>query len=373
MQPLTAPPRDALTTAQVTALLTGPTVTVAAGCELLNTSNAVVLDISDDLVGGEIQRSNYADVHGSCRLQLTRELAWGKDRVRPYMTLSANGVSARFNLGVFICTSPEIPRAETPATYEVDGFDLIHLLQSTGPGDTYVVNSGTTYLSAVQAVITAAGVGVPFLLDGSIGGTQLPATMVWALINPAPTWLRIVNDLLAAINYRAVWADQDGNLRSGPYQAPIDAPVEWTFDTNDKATNLIDENRTMAADAWGVPNWWRFIRTNATSQPTEGSGLYTVTDQTGTNTSINSVGRTIRKVVYLDAADQTALVAQGNRIVAEDRQDSRTFDVRVDPLPIAGHFDVVQFRDAGRDDKCVVSTWALPLDGSPGQWTLKAV
>lgn len=373
MQSLTAPPRNTLTATQVTTLLTGDTLSVTGGLELLNSSNQLISDISDDLVGGSVKRANYADVHGTCTLQIARELAWGKDRVRPYMTLTANGVSARFNLGVFICTSPKTPRGITPVFYDVDGFDLIHLLQTTGPGDTYVVTAGTSYLTAVQAVITASGVNASLQLDGTLGSTTLPTTMVWALISPAPSWLRIINDLLAAINYRGLWADQDGTFRSGPYQNPTNAPVEWTFDTANKTTNLIGEDRTMSADVWGIPNWWRFIRTKMTTQPTEGAGIYTVTNQSTGATSIDAVGRTIRKVVYLDAANQSSLVSQGDRIVAEDKQESRTFDVAMDPLPIAGHFDVVQLIDAGRSDKCVVTNWELPLDGSPGQWTLKAV
>lgn len=375
MQGLTDPPRDVWTGAEITGLLTGDTLRVSAGLELLDTSNMLVEDISDDLVGGTVSRNNNADVHGSCNLQITRELIWGKDRVRPYMVLSdsAQIVTARFNLGVFLCTSPDTPRAYDPITYEVSGYDLMYLLNSTGPGDTWVAASGNTYLAAVQAVLSAAGTNVPLNLDGTLGSTTIPSTMVWALIDPSPTWLVIVNDLLAAINYTPLWADQDGNYRSGPYQAPANRAVEWTFDTSDPSTNLISEDRVATADAWGVPNWWRFVRTNMAAKPVEGAGLYTVTNQGSGHTSIDYVGRTIRKVVYLDAADQTALVARGDKIVAEDKQVAQRFEVKVDPLPIAGHFDVVQFKDAGSSDKCVVTNWEIPLDGSPGQWTLEVV
>jgi len=375
MQVLTDPPRSNLTATQVTTLLTGDTLRVAAGLELLSTSNAFVEDISDDLVGGTVSRANYADVHGTCNLQITRELVWGKDRVRPYMVLSNSdeSITARFNMGVYLCTSPDTPRAYDPITYDVAGYDLMYLLSSTGPGDTWVAASGTTYLSSVQAVLSAAGTQVPLYLDGTLGSTTIPSTMVWALIDPAPTWLSIINDLLAAINYRALWADQDGNYRSGPYLAPSSRAVEWTFDTSNAHTNLISEDRVASTDAWGVPNWWRFVRTNMATKPVEGAGLYTVTNQSSGRTSIDYIGRTIRKVVYLDAADQTSLVARGDRIVAEDKQVAQRYEVKVDPLPIAGHFDVVQFKDAGASDKCVVTNWEIPLDGSPGQWTLEVV
>lgn len=375
MQGLTDPPRDAFTADQITALLTSRDIQVTAGCDLLDTSNTFVDDISADLQGGEVDRDCYADVHGTCKLNLMRELAWGKDRVRPWMTLSDGAITARFNLGVFVMTTPETKRGETPITYDVTGFDLLYLLQAE-VGDTYVVTAdGTkTYLQAIRDAVTASGVGATVLLAGDAQNTALPADMVWCLSNSSPvTYLRILNDLLAAINYRGIWADPDGNLRSGPYATPSTRPVEWAFDTSDEQTDLLNPDRTLSQDVWGVPNWWRFVRNRMTTQPTEGAGLYTVTNQSDGPTSIDQLGRTVRKVAYLDAADQTSLQSQGDRIVDQDRQVARTFDLSVDPLPIAGHFDVVTLTDAGSTDKCQVASWAIPLDGSPGQWHLEAV
>lgn len=373
MQGLTAKPRQDLTADEVEALLVGESITLATGLELLDETNTLVADISDALVDGEVAHNNYAEVHGTCTLQITRELNWGKARVRPYMTLSNEVTTARFNLGVYMCTSPAKPRGETPETYDVTGYDLLYLLQCTGPGDTYEVQSGVTYHNAVRAVLQAAGYTVPLKIDGTKAATQLDAAMVWAITEPAPTWLEIINDLLAAVGYQPIWVDQDGNYRSVPNAEPADRGVEWVFNTSNLYTNLIGEERTEEADVWGVPNWWRFVRNNMDTTPVEGAGIYTVSNDHGNSTSAAAVGRTIRKVAYLDVADQAALVAQGNRIVAEDKGTARRFTVQVEPLPVAGHMDVVRFKDGGESIKCVVASWTLPLDGSPGTWVLEAV
>lgn len=355
------------------ALLVGDDVTVSAGMELLDTSNTFVADISDDLVGGVVRRNNYAVVHGTCDLAILRELAWGRDRIRPYMTLSDGATSARFNLGVYVLTTPETRRGEDPATFDVQGYDLLYLLSETGPGDTHVATAGTTYLQAIRDVVTASGVGATLRLDGTSQDTALPDDMVWCLTEGGTSWLRIINDLLEAIGYRGLWASADGELRSEPYRAPVDRPVEWTFDTADLATNIVGEDRSLTEDLWAAPNWWRFVRKGVTTKPAEGAGIYTVTNQSDGPSSVDSLGRTVRKVVYLEAANQASLVAQGDRIVTQDRSSSRRFDLRVDPLPIAAHFDVVQLVDAGRSDKCQVTQWEIPLDGSPGAWALEAV
>ena len=374
MQNLTASPRENLTSAQVSALLVGDSVTISAGLELLNNSNVATSDISDRLLGGIVERSNFANVHGTCKLVIEDAIAWGRDRVRPYMILENNGVSARFNLGVFVLTTPDSTRGDDPITYSASGFDLLFLLQA-GPSDTYVVTSGTTYLAAVQAILTASGVGGTVQLDGTRQSTTLPNVMVWALVPDDPTsWLSMINDLLDAINYQGLWCDENGTFRSGPYARPSTRTSEWTFDTSNDSTNIIGEDRSLASDVWGARNWWRFVRTSMTAQPVEGAGIYTVTNASTGRTSIASLGRTVRAAVrFLAAADQASLVAQGDRIVAADQAISRTFTISADSLPIASHFDVVTLIDSGETDKCQVSSWVINLDATPGQWVLESV
>jgi hypothetical protein len=369
VQGLTAPPRDHLTATQVTGLLTGDRLVVSAGLELLDTNNAVVDDISDYFVGGEVERDCYATVHGSCKLGIQLKLKWGKDRVRPYMTLTDGAVTARFNLGVYVLTTPQTKRGETPGTYDVQGYDLLYLLQN-GPADTYVVTSGTTYLQAVRDVVTASGVGASVLLDGTGGSTTLPNTMVWSLPENV-SYLQIINDLLAAIGYNEVWADWNGNLRSEPFVAVGTRASEWTLDTSNAGTNIVHQERTLIEDVWAAPNWWRFVRRDMGTQPTEGAGIYTVQNVSDGPTSQDSLGRTVRRPVeYLEVADHASLVAQGDRIVAEDRQVSREVQLMIDPLPVMWHRDCFTLKDSAPTEKLVAAGWSLPLDGAPGRLVL---
>lgn len=365
MQPLA---RDGLTAAQVRALLTAASVRVSAGLELLDTSNALVADISDDLQGGSVSWDNRDAVHGSCRLSLTRTLAWGRDRVRPYMTLAddVTGNSARFNLGVYVLTTPDERRGEDPITYEVTGYDLLSLLQTTGPADTYEVVAGTTYIQAARDVVTASGIGAPLLIDGTLQDTAIPATMVWALTNPPASWLRILTELLGAINYTPPWIDENGAIRSRPFVDPAQRPPEWTLDTSDASTDIAGEDRTISTETGDIANSWRFIRSNMDVQPTEGDGIYTpAKNQSDGPTSIDALGREIPKVVWLDAADQATLVAQGDRIVTQDKASARTVRLTIDPLPVMGQDDVFLFID-GTAEKMAAASWTVNLDGSRG-------
>ena len=347
---------EAVTTEQILALITADNLTVAFGAELLDVDDLLVEDISLDLLNGEVEHQNYADVHGTISLSISRELGWETARVRPWQTLTGAGYYKTWPLGVYLLTTPETPLGETPITYAVSGYDKLHLLQRP-VGDTYVVATGASYLEAVVAAITTSEAGgLAPLLDGTAVETLLPEPMVWVLDTANPTtYLRIVNDLLSAIGYRGVWADATGRFCSVPYQNPLVRSPMWTLDVSDQKTCIVGESRTLTKDIYEPTNWWRFVRTGMTAEPVEGTGFYTV--------DLSDGGTKYKSVQSLDVADQPSLVARGDEIVQTARQVTQTLDITTGPLPILGHFDVLEYVDpeAVGTLKCQVRSWRLPL------------
>lgn len=383
MQPLTAAPRDGFTVAQVTDLLTGPAVSVDFGAERLAGDLSVVADISADLAGGEVARSCYATIHGTCDLQLSAELAWGVDLVRPYMTLSDGTVEARWNLGVYCLTTPDRNVGESPMTWVVQGYDRLMLL-SRQVGADYAVASGTTYRQALLDVFASAGLtGV--LIDGAAADDTLPAAKSWPLVaadqadpdqtDTPVTWLRIVNDLLRAINFRAVWCDANGLFRCEAYQEPAVRAPEFSFDTAGHST-IVAEDRTESQDVWSTPNRWVFRWSNG-GTGVEGDGIYTVllSDLYPDHplTAANR-GLTWSSVVDYEAASQAKLVALGDRRVAGDLRVARRVSARTGPFPGAGHFDVYRLVDAEMGTRKVqASSWRMPLDGGDVEWDWEVI
>lgn len=368
-------------------LLRSAAVAVDFGAELLTPKLQVVRDISDDLRGGLITRNMNRTPHGQCQLQLSQPLTWGVDLVRPYMTLTdtTTGTTARWGVGVFALTTPQAPVGESPVTYDVAGFDRLYLL-NRDVGMEYSVAAGTSYRTALLNVFAAAGLsGV--LLEGAAAESTLPAARVWSLVGlstdpdqtstPA-TWLRIVNDLLAAINFRAVWADQDGLFRCQAYQAPTERAAEFTFTADDPTVTILGESRTVVEDVWRTPNRWVFRQTNRPSgapTATEGNGLYTFANQSDGPTSIGARGLVWPRVVDLEAATQAKLVELGDRRVAYDRRRTASYTVTTGPFPPAGHADVFDYIDlaAGGARKVQAVEWSMPLDGTDVQWQWEAV
>jgi hypothetical protein len=368
MQGLTDSPREGLTAAQVRDLLTGQGVTRGYGCDLLDSSNRFVADLSADVPSPwRIGHDNTAAIHRSVNVDLTRELAWGVDRIRPWLRLSKGGVSAKFYRGVFLLSTPRRTYGRTPAVFSCSGKDLLSLLNRQ-VGDTHeVAADGTlTYFTALRDILAAQGLPPP-LLDGTRQGTVIPATRVWALGNTA--WLDICNDLLAEIGYTDLFMSGDGTPRAQPITPVESRPPEWTFDTSDASVDLLAADYGETQDLWAGYNQWRFVRRGLAYEPTVGDGIYDVTNQSEGLASVDSIGLNPAPVQWLDVADQAALVAEGDRIVAADRRVEHEFSLRVDPLPIADHRDVVELRNERGVFKMLVSRWDETPYGK-GTWVL---
>lgn len=348
----------ATTADQIFALVTAANLTVGFGAELLDANDLLIEDISDDLMGGEVEHQNYADIHGTCSLLLSRALTWSTARVRPYQTLSGAGYTQTWPLGVYLLTTPETVLGSTPITYEVSGYDKLHLLQHP-VGDTYVVTAGTGYLAAVRAAIIASGATpTTVLLDSTAEATVLPADMVWVLEPAYPTsYLSVINDLLAAVGYRGLYADANGVFCSEPYQSPLVKAPTWTLDLTDQSTVIVAEGSTLKTDIFDQTNWWRFIREGMDAAPSEGAGLYTV--------DLSDGGAKIKSVQLVNAADQTALVAIGDAIVQTARQIEQTLEVETGPLPLLGHWDVFVYKAPSEigELRAQARSHRIPLEG----------
>jgi hypothetical protein len=334
MQPLTDAQR---------ALLVARHIEVTAGLELLAADLTVVRDISDVLVGGRVAHNVNARIHGTCTLQLAEELAWGAVLVRPYMKLTDRDVSERFNLGVFALLTPERPVAAIPSTFEVAGYDRLYLLDRE-VGDSYEVDADVSVVTAIAQVITDSGLtGV--LIDETSAGV-LPKPMVWPLVpsadaGPPTTWLRIVNDLAASINYRGLWVDQNGLYRTGPYQEPAVRSPEFEFTADDPELTIIGEDRTVIEDQWGRVNRWIFVQQNRSEEAAEDDGVYII-DQSEDTELLG--GLIWPKQVTVDVADQASLISYGERVAAAALRQVTTLKVTTGPFP-PGHADIYSYVD----------------------------
>lgn len=371
MQPLVTGVRSAYTAADVIeAIRDSAGLTVGAGCELLDQGLNILEDITSDFVDGSVKRSNYATLHGTASIRLSRELNWGQAIVRPYMTLN----DIRFNLGAYYTNTPDRVLGTVPLEYTVECYDLLDAL-NTPTGEAYAVGAGGSYINAIYEILTAQGF-TKFVLDKSRIGTTLPTSKVWPL-DAQTTWLNVVNDLCAAIGYRGIWSDWDGYLRIEPYAEPSVRTSEWTYETEGLAA-MVSEQRTYTKDYYNAPNRWVAIRNNdvAGATPVEGNGVYTYVNQYKGLTSVEARGgRVITSILQLEAADQAALIAQTQRAIETDLRLQTKISLNTSPNPLHWHFDKVTINDneAGQNLEVLEQEWELPLNGGDMRHTWSVI
>ena len=374
MQPLCAPPRDHLTPAQVAALLQdAPALGMSGGLELVDRTLTVIEDISGDLAGGNVERSSYATMHGSCRLKVSRPLDWGAGLVRPYVTLTDGTISARFNLGVYHTTTPSTSFKENPPTFDVEGYDVLYRLnQPVGGG--YSIAAGEPYLEKVEDILTGRGY-LKYLIDPAAASTVAPASKVWPLTGDAESgggfrWLGIVNDMLGSAGYQGIWSDWDGYLRCEPYHRPVERSPEWYY-SDDPLVTMLSAERSLEFDYFDTPNRWVVWRSNMLDEahPVEGNGLYVYVNQSTGPTSVAARdGLVITRAEALDAANHGALIALAEQMIDADMQVPQSFTLKTSPNPLHWHFDRMLLSDSASipyaDVMC--TRWSLPLPPDTG-------
>lgn len=374
MQRLNSAPREDLDPADVQALIHADDCVVSAlGADLLDLQDRKVLDISDDVRSWTVRWDGSADIHRSCELVVTRELAWDRDRVRLWLEMSSAllAVTARFWVGVFVITRPQltVDDSDTPE-HACKGWDKLYLLRSP-VGDTWSTRweesgQATAVGAEVRRVLRAARYTGAVALPVEAESILLPEPMVWPLSDGATSWLRVANDILAAGGCTGLWVDEAGTTRSDLIVPVTSRPVEYVLD-DDPRTTLLGRSRTRTQDLALVPNAWRFINSSYDGEPLPGEGIYDPPDNESDGpASIASRGIRHLAVIKLDAADQDTLVRLGDERVAQDRRAGGSRAYTIFPLPLLGHRDVLSMVDPALGDPAtvVLTSWALSSDGS---------
>lgn len=340
-----------------------------------------------------------AECPGKLTTALSQPLQWGYDRVQPISLISAPGYAGGawqgFPRGIFVATTPGSDNLDVSGRFDVAGWDRVYLLQSD-PQNSWSFASGSTYLAAVTALIHATPLlngsdplSVICTYPGDWSTKTLPQTRTWPA-GSGSTRIQIINSLLTESGMRPLHTDPTTGGWRITAQTPADvAALAWRWqgsDVTNPPTALGDTGwpdrkivryarQAYSGDVYNAPNRWIFIQSGLTFQPThtDGSdGRYVVDNTTRPPGDQISVGRTIAKVVTVDASGQADLVTQGDRIVDDDLASIEQVTLVTVPWPTAAHFDVFQFSHQNFPDSPIrrleAQSWEMDLEG-PGEMT----
>lgn len=331
--------------------------TMAFRYDRLSSTNAFIEPIKV-VQSCTVTNNALADIKRTAKFTILDRTAidYLKDRIRPWVRLSMpDGGWVEWPQGVFLLATPD--RVLDPynvVSRQVDGYDQLLVLQDDKVVDRYSVAAGVAYTTAISTLIgTVTGMTASIVPSA----LTLPAALEW---EPGTTKLRILNDLLSAINYESAFFDEQGVLICRPYQSPQVRASEYTYD--DGSATVRTGNATQTIDLFKVPNRWKLIK----SEPDQAAltSLYT-NSAPGSPTSTVSRGRTIPVVITeQDAADQATLDAKAARLGFEASQvfEVVKFDTAIMPFHSNADVLTLEVPDLGVAAKYSEHTWNYPLE-----------
>lgn len=323
--------------------------------DLLDASDAPIGRL-DGVEDGTLEWLYNAVVKGSGTIQVSdvsQDIDWLTARLKPVMLI--DGLDPQ-PLGVFLPS--EAPEAYGPGRrWTVKLLDKTTILDQDTIEETYALAAGSVVTDEIVTVIESSGI-----TNHSI--TPSTATLATAMVWTAGTSkIRIVNDLLATINYFSLYANFDGQLVGAPYTLPATRPIVYEF--IDGSTSIYRPDFVRDVDIWTIPN-----RVTVVSV---GDGTTEALTSTVTNTDPNSPystvsrGRVIGKTeTGIDIVDQTALDAYAQRRLIELTSPTAGVKIYHAPVPGLAVNQAARFRrvPAGIDARHTVTKTTIKLQGT---------
>jgi hypothetical protein len=172
-------------------------------------------------------------------------------RIRPVLRIEG---LPEMPFGVYVITAAPEDWSAVGRTYRLELHEKSIVLDQDKIDQTFTAGTADPVLAIVQDVVESAGETIA--VDGSVTLT-LSKPLVWEAGTPK---LQIVNDLLDAINYNALWTDASGEFQATPYETPANRSIKYEVlagidrELVDGDTSIYLEDWSRDLDSYNVPN-----------------------------------------------------------------------------------------------------------------------
>lgn len=125
-------------------------------------------------------------------------------------------------------------------------YDKLLVVDQDAVETSYALDVGANVINSIADLILSTG-------EARVSITASAETLRTAMVWEAGTSkLRIINDLLSAINYFSLWVDGYGNFRAEPYVEPSRRGLSWSF--FDNAESIYSPDFSHDFDTFKIPN-----------------------------------------------------------------------------------------------------------------------
>ncbi|RZU61734.1 hypothetical protein [Zhihengliuella halotolerans] len=280
---------------------------------------------------------------------------WLQTRLKPVRVLTLHdGSEQDYPLGVYLpetpATSYGVARSQSVALY-----DKLSILNADAVLETFSAAKGAPVVDVVRDLVASSGANPADVIIEETSEV-LPSQLVW---EAGTSVLRIVNDLLAAVNFFSLWCDVHGKYRASPYVRPADRPEAFEF--VDNKWSILSPGMEHEEDFFKVPNRVLCIASTDGEAPALTS---TVTNEDPSDPlSFPSRGRWVTHVEEnVEATSQEVLDGIAERRMTELSNVTSTFQVSFAFVPVNLNSRIrVRRQTRGIDATCVIQKMSIDL------------
>lgn len=235
------------------------TVTAVVTMDLAGRSDETIFGINSTistpgvLTGAKIWARNFRIYRGVLRDSPEGNVGkdiWPHVQIRPYVNIAGLSETA---LGTFLPSTPISTYRDGSQTWGVELLDRTSMIAEDYFAQTYSTPDGVNVVDRVWEILRSTGAAV----GNPPPASSLPSGVATTLTK-GRTWsagtnkLTIINDLLEAAGYMALWADGEGAFRLSKSVAAKNRPVAYEFVDGDNCIYLPEF--TVEKDIYSIPN-----------------------------------------------------------------------------------------------------------------------
>jgi len=325
--------------------------------EQLTSANVLIGDLTN-VLECSIEQNWLADVKRKASFLIRDDggINFLQDRIKPWVRLHLPPYGEsdwiEWPQGVFLLASPARQADMTDVvTRDVEAYDALQVFIDDLVTDRFTVAAGASYTSTISTLLGS----IPKNIAAS--ASVLPTAKDW---DPGTSKLKIMNDLLAAINYNSLSFDEDGVAIVSPYVLPSSRAEEYTYADNDSSVLMPRVEQTL--DLFSVANRWVLV----VSDPDRStlSSTYTNTNPSSPTSTISRQRTIVDFRTEQDASDQTSLDAKASRLAFEASQIFESIEFSTGIMPFHSGNDVyrITYGVLAVDAKYSEHTWAYKLE-----------
>ena len=288
---------------------------------------------------------------------------WLTDEIRPELII--DGVV--YPLGVFAAATVSEARDETSRALRLEAYDRCWVVKDNYTETILSIPAGTNYLTAVKQLLASAGIGM--IIETPTTQTLAETREDWDV---GTSFLSIINDLLAEINYKQLWFNEQGAAVLEPAYIPTVENIQHKLDAGTVQSLMLPENERQT-DVYSAPNVFLCICSNPDkSAPMTATA---VNDNPQSPLSVSRRGRRIMRVEMVDnVASQNELDDYAARLRNESVYAGETISVTTALLPGFGVDDITAVILPEISAICKERRWQMELSvGGSMKHTLERV